>query len=312
METLIIVNPHAAGGRAERIFRRIESRLVKDFGRFVVAVTERPEDVASRLDAAAQARISRLIAVGGDGTNHVVLNALAQRPELKMAFGSIPVGTGRDWSRALGVPPTPAEAVDWLARARPFPCDLGKAEYLDAKNDGRPSARVFLNIASAGVSGEVDARVNRARRRSSLTFLRATLATLVQYKPQRITVLCDGKEFYSGRSYLLAVANGRCFGRGMWIAPHALIDDGLFDVVLVEGMSRPRILLALRTVFSGKHIERGDVRSARAASVEVHSEDGPLSLDFDGEEGLGQSLRFTLLPAAVNMLLDPSTAAVKR
>jgi YegS/Rv2252/BmrU family lipid kinase len=312
MRTLIIINPHSAGGRAQRIFKKIEGRLFDAFGELLIAVTQRPQEVAGHLDTAVKADVSRLITIGGDGTNHVVLNALAERSDLKVAFGSIPLGTGHDWSRSLGVPEDPYEAVDWLAHARPVPCDLGKVEYLNMQTGGKPSRRIFLNIASAGVSGEVDHRVNRARRRSSLTFLRATIATLMKYRPQRISILCDDKEFYSGSCYLVAVANGQYFGRGMWIAPKALINDGMFDVVAVEGMSRLRILLAFKSVYSGTHLEREDVKHTRAASVLVCSEDGPLKLDFDGEEALGQELRFTVMPEAVNVLLDPSTTAVRR
>ncbi len=312
MRTLIIVNPHSAGGRAQRIFKKIEGRLFDAFGEILIAVTHRPQEVAGHLDAAVKADVSRLITIGGDGTNHVVLNALAERSDLKVAFGSIPLGTGHDWSRSLGVPEDPHEAVDWLARARPVPCDLGKVEYLDMQTGGKPAQRIFLNIASAGVSGEVDHRVNRARRRSSLTFLRATIATLMKYRPQRVSVLCDGKEFYSGSCYLVAVANGQYFGRGMWIAPNALINDGMFDVIVVEGMSRLRILLAFKSVYSGTHLEREDVKHTRTSSVLVCSEEGPLKLDFDGEEALGQELRFAVMPGAVNVLLDPSTAAVRR
>jgi diacylglycerol kinase (ATP) len=312
MQTLIIINPHAGGGRARQIFHRIEDCLTRTFGELVLALTERPEEVDTHLDAAARANIARVIVVGGDGTNHVVLNALARRPELKMTFGSVSVGTGSDWSRSLSVPSDPEKAVEWLASAQPVACDLGKLEYSDALNKGTPAARLFLNIASAGISGEVDARVNRAGRRTSLTFLKATLATLMKYKPQRVQVFCDRKEFYSGSCYLLAVANGRYFGRGMWVAPQALINDGLFDVVLAEGMPRRRVLFALRTIFSGEHLKRSDVHLSRAASVLVRSEDGPLGLDLDGEEGCGQDLRFSVLPKAVNILLHPDTAAVKR
>jgi YegS/Rv2252/BmrU family lipid kinase len=310
LKTLIIINPHAAGGHAQRIFKKIEGRLFNAFGELLVAVTHRPQEVAGHLDKAAKADISRLITLGGDGTNHIVLNALAERSDLKVAFGSIPLGTGRDWARSLGMPEDPHEAVNWLAHARPVPCDLGKVEYLNMQTGHELPPRIFLNIASAGVSGEVDHRVNRARRRSSLTFLRATIATLMKYRPQRIKVLCDGKEFYSGSSYLVAVANGQYFGRGMWIAPKALINDGMFDVIMVEGMPRLRILLALKAVYRGTHLERKDVKHTRAASVLVCSEEGPLKLDFDGEEDLGQELRFSVMPGAVNVLLDPSTSAV--
>jgi len=170
MATLIIVNPNAAGGKAEAIFETIEDRLRAALGELIVAVSRRPEDLAGHIDAAASAGAERLIAVGGDGTNHAVVNALLNRSaaaRVSMAFGCLPVGTGSDWARALGVPADLEVAVDWLARAQPTACDLGKVEYSDPRQGGRRTDRVFLNIASAGVSGEVDARVNRARRRSS-------------------------------------------------------------------------------------------------------------------------------------------------
>lgn len=307
MRTLIIVNTNAGGGKAGAVFKQIQDQLVDKLGEFIVAFTEKPEEVAEHLDAAAMADIQRLIAIGGDGTNHAVVNALAQRPDLGMIFGSLPVGTGRDWARTLGIPEDPEKALEWLARAKPVPCDIGQLDYKDTTKNGKPATRIFLNIGSAGIGGEVDARVNRARRRTSISFLKATLSTLLKYKPQRIRVECNGTPFYEGRSYLLVVANGRYFGRGMWVAPHAMVNDGLFDVVLVEGMPRLRILLALKTVFSGKHLERNDVHHTRASRIYVHSEEGPLGLDLDGEEAQGQDLNFTLKPGAIKVLMDPSS-----
>jgi diacylglycerol kinase (ATP) len=310
MRTLIIVNANACGGKAVAVYRTVENLMKEFFGDLTVFVSEKPEEVVPDLEAAAAAGVNLVIAVGGDGTNHSVVNALAKRPGLSVSFGSLPVGTGTDWARALGIPSSPGAAVEWLMRAQPVLCDLGKVEYQDAQNGGRPAARFFLNIASAGVSGEIVSRVNRLRRRTSLTFLRTTIGVLFKYRPQRITVECDGREFYEGPSYLLAVANGRYFGRGMWVAPNALIDDGLFDVVVVEGMPRHRILLALRTVFSGRHLARKDVHHKRAASVRVHSKDGPLSLEFDGEEAQGQDLVYTVSPGALRVLMQPSSAKI--
>jgi diacylglycerol kinase (ATP) len=96
----------------------------------------------------------------------------------------------------------------------------------------------------------------------------------------------------------------------MWVAPNALIDDGLFDVILVEGMPRYRILLALRTVFSGRHLRRKDVHFRRAASVLVRSEEGPLGLELDGEEARGQDLLYTVSPGAIRVLMEPSSAKI--
>jgi diacylglycerol kinase (ATP) len=310
MRTLIVVNANACGGKAVAVFKSVESRMMEFFGDLTISVSETPEDLDRHLDAAAGSGLDRVIAVGGDGTNHSVVNALTKRPGLAAAFGSLPVGTGTDWARALGIPSDPAAAVDWLMRAQPVLCDLGKVEYRDAQNGERPAQRFFLNISSAGVSGEIVTRVNRLRRRTSLTFLRTTIAALLKYKPQRITVECDGRTFYEGPSYILAVANGCYFGRGMWVAPGALIDDGLFDVILVEGMPRLRILMALRTVFSGRHLRRKDVHYGRAASVRVHSGEEPLCMEFDGEEAKGRDVLYTVLPGALRILMQSSAAKI--
>ena len=163
---------------------------------------------------------------------------------------------------------------------------------------------------SVGASGEVDARVNNVSHRTSSTFLKATIATLFNYRPRDIAVECNGRTFYEGPCFLLAVANGCYFGHGMRIAPHALINDGLFDVVLVEGMPRMRILLALKTVFSGKHLRRKDVHYTRAASVEVISDNSDLGMDLDGEVECGNFLRFSVLPRAVKILLEPLSSAI--
>jgi diacylglycerol kinase (ATP) len=310
MRAFVIVNPKAAGGRSLAVFGTVESRLRAMFDEVTVAITQTPDEIGKCLDTAAESGAERLITVGGDGTNHAVVNALAERPGHSIPLGCLPVGTGTDWARALGMPSNPAAAVDWLSKAEPVSCDIGRVEYLDARRGGRPAKRFFLNIASAGVSGEVDARVNRARRRTALTFLRATVATLLSYIPQPVRVDCDGRRFYEGSSYLLAVANGRFFGRGMWIAPKALIDDGFFDIVLVEGMPRRRILLAFRTVFSGKHLQRKDIHWTRASSVQIRSEQGPLGLDLDGEEAKGQELHFSVVPGAMQILLQPGSSEV--
>lgn len=307
MKTLVIINKNAAGGRAVDVFKSVEIRIKEAFGEFTAAMTQTPEELAGHLEAVATGGMERLIVVGGDGTNHSVINALAARPEFSVVYGCLPVGTGTDWGRALGVPADPAAAVDWLAQAQPVPCDIGKVEYLDTLHGSQQVERLFLNIASAGVSGEIVTRVNRVRRRTRLTFLRSSIATLLKYKPQRITVDCDGVRFYEGPSYLVAVANGRFFGRGMWVAPNALINDGQFDVVLVEGMPRRRILLALQTVYSGKHLERKDVHWRHASSVRIHSDEGPLGLDFEGEEGQGQDLQYTVIPGAMKILLHPAS-----
>jgi YegS/Rv2252/BmrU family lipid kinase len=301
LSTLVIVNPNAGSGRAGRLWHDIEPLLWEKVGELVIAVTRRPEEVAEHLDKALAAGLTRVIAVGGDGTNHAIINAIQALAKTNptappMVFGQIPVGTGRDFSRALGVPIEPRQAVQWIAQAKPKALDLGLLTY-DTQE------RYFLNIASAGIGGDVDRRVNAKAKRRPWTFRLATIQSLLGYKPPLVRVLLDDEVWYEDKSWAVVVANGRMFGHGMLIAPQAEIDDGLFDVVLVEDMPRLRAIMALNSVYSGKHLLRDDVHYRQATAVTIESRGGPLGLDIDGEHAAGERLRFVVKPKALWMLV---------
>ncbi len=313
-KTLIILNPHAGSGRAGRLWVRIEPLLWDALGELVVAITQHPEEVAPHLDKARAAGLTRVIAIGGDGTNHALVNSLMRLNEAdpsapRMTFGCLPIGTGHDWARALGIPDSPAAAVRWIAAAQPALLDVGRITFSDSDHIGQPITRHFLNVASGGISGLVDQRVNQQARRYPWTFLGATVRALLTYVPQAMTVRLDGAEWYNGRAYLVAVANGQMFGHGMRVAPDARYNDGQFDVVLVEGMPRTRILSALYTVYTGTHVRRSDVHIARAKMVEVALKTpGALGLDLDGEPALGTDIHFETLPSALHTLVAPGSA----
>ncbi len=304
MATLIILNPHAGGGRAGRLWNRLEPLLWQVLGDLVIAVTQHPEEVAAHLGEAVNLGLERVIVVGGDGTNHVMVNALAElarsHPGAPLpAFGTLPVGTGRDWARTVGIPLRAEEAVRWLATAQAAPVDVGRLTS--------GSATVyFLNVASAGISGEIDAHVNAIQRRRPWTFLTQTVRALMSYAPRPLRVYLDGQPWYEGTAFVVAVANGRNFGHGMLIAPEAAINDGLFDVILAEGMARTTALRALPSLYNGTHLRRADVHHARAAEVRIEPDEGTLDLDLDGEYDTGQTLEFAIEPGLLPMLQHPA------
>src|SRR5260370_20037690 len=160
-KTLIILNPHAGSGRAGKLWSKIEPLLWKELGELVVAVTEHPAEVAQHLEKARDAGLTRVIAIGGDGTNHALVNELIRLNrrypgEPHMTFGSLPIGTGQDWARSMGVPLSPAKAVEWIKNAHPVPIDAGHLHSAEGLDES------FLNIASAGIGGVNFARGNRA------------------------------------------------------------------------------------------------------------------------------------------------------
>lgn len=299
-KTLIILNPHAAGGRAGKLWQKVEPLLWQSLGELVLAVTQRPEEVAIHLDKAYASGLTRVISIGGDGTNHALVNALAdlneQHPDgPPMVYGNLPIGTGRDWARSQGIPLDPEKAARWIATAQPRPTDIGLLHYDNQREH-------FLNIASAGLSGEIDRRINRATTRRPWTFLAATVRTLLTHMPQPMRVQVDGKDWYEGNTYLVAVANGTTFGHGMQIAPHAAVDDGLFDVVLVKGMMRLRALAALGKLYDASHLTHPGVMYRKGSDVQITSLRGEVGIDLDGEHASGRNLRFSVRPGLLHLL----------
>lgn len=297
-KTLIILNPHAGSGRAGKIWTELEPLLWDKLGELVVAITQRPEEVALHLEQAYAAGLTRVISIGGDGTNHALVNALADLNERhpdgpKMIYGNLPIGSGRDWARAKQIPFDVRQAAEWIANAEPQPTDVGLLTF-DGKREH------FLNIASAGLSGEVDRRVNHIGVRRPWTFLQATVSSILSHQPQQMRVKLDGQDWYEGSAYIVAVANGTTFGHGMRIAPHAQTNDGLFDVILVKGVARPVILSALYRVYNATHLTHPAVRHAQARDVQISGAN--IGLDLDGEHAHAGDMTFTVRPGLLQML----------
>jgi YegS/Rv2252/BmrU family lipid kinase len=300
-KTLIVLNPNAGSGRAGRLWAQIEPLLWRELGELVVAVTLHPSELMPHLDKARAAGLTTVIAIGGDGTNHTLVNELvklnkAHPDEPPMVFGSIPVGTGRDWARTFSIPMNLLKAVQWIKAATPTPVDIGQITT-EAINFH------FLNIASTGISGEIARRVNALARRWPWTFYQKTVEALLSYRPPHMRIRLDGEVWYDDKAWVVTVANGRNFGHGMLIAPDAQTSDGLFDVVLIENMGRLEAIRALSTVYSGQHIKRSDVHVKRARLVEVESVSGRLPIELDGEQSSGSRLRFEVLPGMLPMLI---------
>ncbi|MEZ4670351.1 MAG: YegS/Rv2252/BmrU family lipid kinase [Anaerolineae bacterium] len=299
-KTLIILNPYAGSGRAGRAWTELEPLLWEQLGELLVAITQHPEEVAQHLDKAYAAGIRRVIAIGGDGTNFTLVNALAKLNERfpdepPMVYGNLPIGSGRDWARYKHIPMDIRKAARWIAQAKPQATDLGMLSEGDQQT-------YFLNIASAGLSGEVNQRVNNTAVRKPWTFLKATVLSILGHEPRTMQVKLDGVDWYEGKAYLVAVANGSTFGHGMRIAPNAQAHDGMFDVVLVKGASRPTILSALYRVYDASHLTHPAVRHAQARDVQVKTVGGKVGLDLDGEHASGADMHFRVRSGLLHML----------
>lgn len=305
-KALLLVNSKARGGQAVRVFERIRNELDRFLGAHHIVITESASEVQSALDAAKLDEMDRVIAVGGDGTLHALTHAIMEGHGPGMAVGCLPVGTGLDWSRSLGMPKDPFQALQWLAGATPMSCDVG--QVLAVTPQGESISRWFLNVASAGISGEVDWRVNQAKKRSSLTFFIATLTTLLRYRALHMQVTCDQGVLYEGQVLMVVVGNGQYFGHGMHVTPQALINDGQFQVVLAQGMPLWRSLFLFPSLYRGTHLRYRVVCTASSSRVTVRAMAAPMILDLDGEPLKASEASFSVKPKALSILLHPSQA----
>lgn len=302
MSTLAIVNPHAASGKALRLWQSLEAQAQRLFHDLEVVITQTPEELPRLLAKAQVQGVERVLSIGGDGTNHSVVNALMQTLKTQrgtsqpITFGCIPAGTGRDWARGVGLPMQPQQALEHLAQAKARLVDVGHIRY-----DEREA--YFLNIATSGISAEVVKNVANAPVKRPWTFLQATLKSLLSYQPEALELYCDGKLFYRGNIYVTAVANGRYFGQGMHVAPMAQVDDGLFEVIVAEGMGLGQVLPLLGKLYQGKHIDQARIHHTQARDVRIVSQTGKvLGMDLDGEPAFGREIVYRVLPQALALL----------
>ena len=208
----------------------------------------------------------------------------------------IPLGTGNDFSRTVGLYGSLGRAVDTLFN--------GVTKRIDV---GRVGDRFFLNVAGCGFDAIVAERANRGPRwlTGTAAYLYAVLQTLPRFRAADFRVTIDG-ELRCARAMLCSVANARTYGGGMRIAPDARLDDGLFDLCLLAEASTLEFLRAFPRVFKGAHAGHPKITMLQGRRVRIETTP-PLPLLIDGEVTGTTPAEFTLLPAAIEFLF-PSPA----
>ncbi|MBC7724958.1 MAG: diacylglycerol kinase [Burkholderiaceae bacterium] len=286
LRLVVAINPAAAFGASREVGPRAVERL-RAAGHTVTALLE--PDFAS-LQAAAAAALAgdadALVVVGGDGMVSLGVGLVATTG---VPLGIVPSGTGNDMARGLGIPIGDADAAIGALLAAlgrtPRTIDVGVAR--GAGGD----IRYFVSVFSGGFDAAVNERANRMRRpRGKSRYTLAILRELVTLRPIRYRLTLDGVE-ESRSAILVAVANNVSFGGGMRVAPDALLDDGLFDVVTLDPVGRVGLLRIFPTVFAGTHIRDPRVTVRRASRVRIESPGvvayadgervGPLPIDLE-------------------------------
>jgi len=276
------------------------------------ARTAAPGEATALAARAAAEGYDPLIAVGGDGTINEVVNAvlaIPDGPEVRPRLGVIPCGTGCDLVRTLGIPREAREAAVVLANGATRLIDAGRIVF--HLPGGLERVRFFVNIADAGLGGETADRVNRTPKMLGgfLSFLWGALATLARYrnKPARLSV--DGEPPRDLHLTIAVMANARYFAGGMFVAPDALPDDTLLDLVTLSGAGRLSLIPLLIRVYRGRHLNHPHILRRRCRKVTITSEER-VHVEADGELAGFLPATFEILPGALRVIA-PAGGAVR-
>jgi YegS/Rv2252/BmrU family lipid kinase len=298
--TLVILNQRA--GATGRRFGKLEGPLRDVLGDLEIERTRGVRDAARIAREAVRSGVERLVVAGGDGTaSEVVTGLLTADLGGYAEIGLLPLGSGCDFARSLGLARDPVLRVDEMARGERRRVDAGRIDFVDA--DGTPRTAYFLNIASFGISGLVDEMVNRAGKRLGPTaaFAAGTLVAILRHRPTIARIRIDERVVHEGPISLAAAANGQYFGSGMRVAPKARIDDGALDVVIVGGLSKPRLIANFPSIYAGTHLDHPAVSQHRGVLFEAEAIEGHAPLDVDGEPLGHLPVRAQLLPKAIGL-----------
>ncbi|HSH06998.1 MAG TPA: diacylglycerol kinase family protein [Burkholderiales bacterium] len=309
---LVIVNPAAGRGRARKRWPFVARALRAAGVDFDAVTTARGGEAIGHAERAA-GEYAAVVAAGGDGTVHEVVNGLlrAAGDGRVAALGVLPLGSGDDFAKLIapsiaigGRAPDWPTAVATIAGGQTRRFDAGCIEV--EAPPGAVQRRYFANGMDVGfgAQGAANAAAMPAWLRGRAAYFGALAKTLVAYPRLRLTLQLDDAPPESCEATIAAVMNGRCFGSSFWVCPDARADDGLLDVMLAGALGRVAILGLVPRVMRGRHTDHPRVRMQRARRIGFESET-PMAIEADGELPFPATRRVSVsvLPAALSVLV---------
>jgi diacylglycerol kinase (ATP) len=292
MRAVVIINPIAGPGRRRTLNRcaEIARSVLSTHGYSAeVVVTESPTDASRFARDAVSSGAKLVVAWGGDGTINGAGSALAGT---SLPLGIVPGGSGNGLARDLDLPRDPARALAVAATGRERAIDAGDLQ-----------GSLFFNIAGIGLDAEIAARIAAPGARRGLSgYIITTVRELRRYEPQVYSIRIDDSGVVERRALLVALANSRQYGNGAKIAPHARLDDGAIDLVVVEGHTMWSVVSRLPALFRGTLEDGPDLLMRRATQLSISAE-RPIRFHVDGEPRWG--------PETVTLRVHPGALRVR-
>ena len=299
--TKLIMNPNADMGNAWR--QSLDLRpIVEEHGGGDWAGTVYPTHATELARQAGLDGYDLVVAVGGDGTVHEVINGLMALPaEKRPRLGVVPMGSGNDFAHAASVDEKPELAMVHALTGKPRKIDIGLIE------DEHGRKEYWDNSVNIGFGGSVNIYSHTLPLvRGFLMYFMAVIGVMIRrYDVLQLKIKSDGKEWQEDLM-MLAVCNGPREGRGFQTAPEAVIDDGVLNYTAVKKVSRPMMFRLIPEFMTGKQGNFKQVLMGKVKEIEVDSKE-PLTLHIDGETWAGfnsnvHHLKISAIPDALEIM----------
>ena len=291
---LAIVNPASGRSRAGAQWPQVADAFAHAGVRVDVVRTSAPNEGEAIAKQAVRDGRRRLLAAGGDGSVNDVVNGIMTAgcgPYDHVTLAPVPLGTGNDWARSLGIPRDPAGIAAIIAAEVTLLHDVGLIEFAPGSRDGS-GRRWFINVAGAGYDSHVIQRLPR-QVPSPIAYLRGALTGLATYRAPVFRITADTGSLEE-RLLLTFVANGQYCGNRMHVAPQARLDDGLLEVVAIRNVGLLTVLAKVVKLYRGTLLDDPVVWHARSARVRIET-DTTVAVEADGQV-VGQT------PAEISLL----------
>ena len=302
-----IVNPQAGGGRTRKLWGDLSAQIESIWGKCNFVFTQKEGDAVRHARLACEKKQEVIVAVGGDGTLHEVVNGILQAGlscAKEVSLGIISMGSGDDFIKTLSLPKDPLQALKVIQQRKSKKIDVVQVDFMGHKH--KKESRYFINLADFGLGGRVMQKVNASKKvfGSQLTYLFHALSTLVTFSPFSVVIEGQDQNFHFHKMILGLVANGKYFGSGMCVAPEAKLEDGLMDVIMVEKMGIMEFIRIIPQVYRGEKIQNSNIFRFKAKKFYVQpTSSKPVFIELDGEQPGSLPASFEVLPQAIHVFV---------
>ena len=296
---VLIANPNAGRGTVSRALPRVERVLTEADLAYRVVRTTHPGHATEAARQALSNGERYLVALGGDGTVHEVVNGMVcdgGPVAADAVLGVVAAGSGCDFVRSFGLPPDAEQAAAHLARDEVRTIDVGTVTCADG------DTRCFVNIAEAGLGGAVVARAagfrGAGRFLGGARYAAGFWLTLPRFRPATVRLDANG-QYHAWRAFNVVVANCRFYGGGMQISPNSDPGDCLLDILVMTG-PKSDSFTTLPKVYKGAHLPHRNIAELRAAQLSIEAEPC-LQVEADGEVLGVTPASFGIIPGAIRL-----------